>query len=36
MTNNSTSLCSEKVMVDSDGILKVYVPPTNTMVKCSI
>ena len=28
ITNNSTLLCSDKVMVDSCGDLKVYVPAT--------
>jgi hypothetical protein len=30
MTNNSTLLCRDKVMVDSNGDLKVYAPATNT------
>jgi len=30
ITNNSTLLCSDKVMVDSSGDLKVYFPSTNT------
>jgi hypothetical protein len=30
MTNNSTLLCSNKIMVDSIGDLKVYVASTNT------
>ncbi len=30
MTNNSTLLCSDKVMVDSNGNLHVYITATNT------
>ena len=30
ITNNSTLLCSDKIMVDSDGDLKVYIPATET------
>ena len=35
ITNNSTLLCSDKVMVDSSGDLKVYVPATNTWLNVS-
>jgi len=30
ITNNSTLLCSDKIMVDSAGDLKLYIPTTNT------
>ena len=30
MTNDSTLLCSDKIMVDSSGKLKIYFTPTNT------
>ena len=32
MTNNSTLLCSNKIMVDSSGDLNVYITATNTWV----
>jgi hypothetical protein len=30
MTNNSTLLCSNKIMVNSAGDLKLYIPATDT------
>ncbi len=35
ITNNSTLLCSDKVMVDSNGNLQVYVTATNTWLNVS-
>ncbi len=33
MTNNSTLLCSDKIMVDSNGNLQVFITATNSWLR---
>ena len=36
ITNNSTLLCSDKIMVDSAGDLKLYIPTTETWLNVNL